>query len=302
MAKEQQPAEPLESVSQEIAGVIDTGADSFTVDNTPTPVEGKTGDSLAEEKPGEEPEEKPGETSTETPGEKPVSDEDLPKGVQKRLATVTRKRRDAERTAATLQAQNQELFARIEALEHPERESGEAPQVDDFDTEEEYLEAVSDYKADQKIAEREANQEANQAEEIRKGQEAEAAARQDALRKNLQKGVEKFKDFEDVIEDLNITGDMINILETLPNIPEVAYTLGSNPDTVEELVGLPYLQAAYRMKEISDGLSKKKKTKAPNPITPVSTTGGMVKSLEQMTQAEYNAHMNARDKERRGLI
>ena len=106
--------------------------------------------------------------------------------------------------------------------------------------------------------------------------------------------------FEEVIEDLNITGDMINILESLPNIPEVVYELGKNQEAVSDLVEMPFLQAAYRMKTISDELIKKKATKAPAPINPVTSSGGAIKSLEKMSMSEYSAYMDKRDKERKG--
>lgn len=299
MADEQQPAE---SVSQEIAGVVDTGAESFTVDKTPTPVEGKTGDLPAEEKPGKEPGETPGETpAEERPEETPAGEEELPKGIKKRLATITRKRYDAERETAVLRAQNEELLSRINAPEHPGAKTNEEPLIDDFDTEEEYFEAVSEFRADQKIAQRDADQEAAQAEKIREGQEAEASARQEVFRDKLQEGVERYGDFEEVVSDLNITGDMINILESFSNIPEVVYELGTKPELVKELIGMPFLDAAYKMKGISDGLKGKKTTKAPDPINPVSTTGGAIKSLEQMPQAEYNAYRDKQDAERRGM-
>jgi hypothetical protein len=308
-----EPTEPSESVSQEITGVIDTGAESFTVDKTPAPVEGKTGGLPAKETLGEELEKKPGETPKEPtgetpkesveekPGEKPTDDEELPKGIKKRLATITRKRYDAERETAVLRAQNEELLARINAPEHPEAKTNEEPAIDDFDTEEEYLEAVSEFRADQKVAQRDADQEAAQAEKIREGQEAEASARQEVFRDKLQGGVEKYGDFEEVVSDLNITGDMINILESFSNIPEVVYELGTKPELVKELIGMPFLDAAYKMKEISDNLVKKKSTKAPDPIKPVSTTGGTIKNLEQMSQAEYNAYRDKQDAERRGM-
>jgi hypothetical protein len=298
-------SEPAESTSQQLAGIVDTGEESFSVESAPVPVEGKPKETSAEEKPGEKPEEtsekEPGEKPGEAPTEKPGAEEDLPKGVQKRLATVTRKRHDAERDAAAARTENQELLSRIEALEHPESKPGEEPQVDDFDTEEEYLEAVSEYRADQKFAEREATQKAEREEEVREEQEAEAQARQKSLIGKLQKGVEKYEDFEDVVEDLNITGDMIQILESFPNIPDVVYALGNDPEIVAKLVDMPFLQAAYTMKEISDGLAKKKSTKAPDPIKPVTTTGGTIKSLEQMSQKEYNEYRDKQDKEKRGM-
>ena len=319
--------EPAESTSQEFRGIVDTGEESFAVDGISEVAETKGDETPAEnEKPGKEPpiEEKPEEKAGKKPEEKAEekseeeveeksekkpeeklptepSDEDIPAGVKKRLATITRKRREAERASATLQTQNQELLFRIEALEHPGEKSGKEPQIDEYETEEEYLEAVSDYKADQKIAEREAEAKIKAEGEIREGQEAEAQARQGALMERLQKGVEKYDDFEDVIEDLNITGDMINILESFPNIPDVVYALGNDPEIVAKLVEMPFLQAAYVMKEISDGLTKKKNTKATDAIKPVSTSGGAIKSLEKMSQAEYNAARDKQDAERKGM-
>ena len=324
-----QVTEPKKSASQELRGVVDPGSESFAVDGISEIAEIETKEDKTPAK-----EEKPaGEKETTAPAseeggkkeaegkeageikegekkevkedeEKPPaepSEEDVPAGVKKRLATVTRKRRDAERTAATLQTQNQELLSRIEALEHPESKTGKEPQIDEYETEEEYLEAVSDYKADQKIAERDEAAQVEQEEKDREGQEAAAEERQTAFKAELEKGIKKFDDFEEVIEDLNITGDMIQILETLPNIPEMVYALGNDSDKVAELVDMPFLQAAYVMKEISNELTKKKSTKAPAPIKPVSTSGGAIKSLESMSQAEYNKYRDKQDQEKRGM-
>ena len=321
-----QTTEPSESTSQELRGVIDTGDESFAVDGIDEIAEvvgtkEGGGTSAAEEKPGEKPgAEKPtekkedtapaseeGDGKKEEAGEKPEekpseSEEELPKGIKKRLATITRKRHDAERASANLQAQNAELLSRIEALEHPGTQSEGEPQIENFDTEEEYLEAVTDWKVDQKFAEREATLQAEWEEKDRAGQEAVAQGRQEAFRTELEEGVKKFEDFETVIEDLNITGDMIHILESLPNIPEVVYKLGNSPDTVAELVGMPFLQVAYKMKTMSNDLAKKKSTKAPAPVRPVSTTGGAIKSLESMSMREYSAYRDRQDKERKGMV
>jgi len=167
--------EPKESASQELRGVVDPGSESFAVDGiseiaeietkedkTPAkeekpagekeaaaPVSEEGGEKEADEKKAwevKEDEEGEKKKTEEEPKEKPPaesSDEDIPAGVRKRLATMTRKRRDAERTTATLQAANQDLLTRIEALEHPESKPGEEPQIDEYETEEEYLEAVS---------------------------------------------------------------------------------------------------------------------------------------------------------------
>ena len=305
MADEQQSTEPLESVSQEIAGVIDTGEESFSVDSTPAPVQGKTEES--EEKPGEEKPAQETAPALEEGGEKEelaaeeLPAEELPKGVKKRLATVTRKRHEAERETMVVRAENRELLTRLKKLEHPGTEPGQEPQIDDFDTEEEYLEAVSEHKADLKVAERDAVQREEWEKEAQGKQEEDAQVRQDNFQAKLKEGIEKHEDFEEVIEDLNITGDMIHILESLPNISDVVYELGNNPKAVADLVEMPFLQAAYRMKAISDGLAKKKTTKAPAPIVPVSTTGGLMKGLENMSQAEYNLYMDKRDKERKGM-
>jgi hypothetical protein len=306
-------SEPAESTSQELRGVVDSGAESFAVDGlveaaetaetkgdeTPAKEEKPAGEKEGKEKPSEEKpgKEKPGE---EKPPAEPL-EEELPKGIKKRLATVTRKRHDAERREAATAEKNQKLLDKIKTMEHP-GEAGKEPHLDDFDTEAEYQDAIIEWRTDQKIAERDAAQKVKDEKDLQKEQDAKTEKREENFRAELEKGVEKYEDFEDVIEDLNITGDMIHILESLPNVPEMVYELGSNPETVTEIVDLPFLEAAYRMKEISDGLKGKKATKAPKPIKPVSTTGGVIKSPENMTMKEYTAYRDKQDAEKRGQL
>lgn len=316
--------EPAESTSQELRGIIDSGAESFSVDGLVKAAEvvtkktkedelpaaeKKAGEEEGKEKPaGEEKTTPPGtEEGKEKPGEeegkeKPPAEplkEEVPEGVKKRLATVTRKRHDAERREATTAEENKKLLDRIKVLEQP-GESEAEPNIDDFNTEAEYQDAVIEWKTDKKIAARDIAQKAKEKEDFQKEQEAETQKREDNFKTELKKGVEKFEDFEDVVEDLNLTGDMIQILESLPNIPEMVYELGNNQKVVDELVDLPFLEAAYKMKEISNGLKGKKTTKAPAPITPVSTSGGTVKSPENMTMKEYTAFRNKQEAEKRG--
>lgn len=309
---------PATSVSQETAAVIDTGAESYSVDATPEIIEGKTGDNppVTEDKQPDKQPDKPAEETKEE-GEPPdasseeqkteeipakeTAKEDVPAGVKKRLATVTRKRHDAERAAAAMQAQNAELLARIEALENPEGvKSAAEPSIEDYDTEEDYLDAIADYRADKIVAERDAGKQKEQ-EEIAQQQQAEAVqAREGAFRDRLKEGTDKYDDFEDIVEDLNVTGDMLQVLESLPNLPDTVYALGKDLANVDKLNKMPFLDMAYKVKDISNKLLEKKTTKAPAPIKPVSTSGASMKTLENMTMEEYTVHMNKRDKERRG--
>jgi hypothetical protein len=315
--------DPAVSVSQETPDiVIDTGKDSFAVDITPKPVEGKTEEAEASAEPEEKAEPKEGEAEPkEGEEEEPAKTEEkeeaaaeekkeegeeeepsLPKGVQKRIDVITRKRREAERQAEALLKENEELKRLIQTAETEKKISLELeePDIDKFETEEEYQKAIIDYRVNLVLA--------KQAEEVRKEQAAAAQREQERIAQkklediqaSLSKGYGKYDDFEDAIQDLNVTGDMLYIMDRLPNMADVAYYLGKNPDVTTEIVEMTAYDATFKLKEISDKLKAKKTTKAPAPIKPVTATGGDIKTPEQMSMAEYMKFRDKQEKERRG--
>jgi hypothetical protein len=315
--------DPAMSVSQTGPNiVIDTGKDSFAVDITPEPVEGKTEEAEAPAEPEEKAEPKEGEAEPKEGEEEPAKTKEkeeaaveekkkeeggeeeppLPKGVQKRIDVITRKRREAERQTEALFRENEELKKLIQTAETEKKISLELeePDIDKFETEEEYQKAIIDYRVNLALA--------KQAEEVRKEQAVAAQREQERIAQkklediqaSLSKGYGKYDDFEEAIKDLNVTSDMLYIMDRLPNMADVAYYLGKNLNMTSEIVDMAAYDAAFKLKEISDTLKSKRTTKAPAPIKPVVATGGDVKTPEQMSMAEYMKYRDKQEKERRG--
>ena len=295
-------AEPKKSVSQELQGEVDKGEESFSVDTAPIETKSES-DAPAEEVVEEdtpEPEvEEGGEVEEEVVEKKPILDDDkLPKGVQKRLDKMRRKQGDAEREAESLRAEVDVLKKAAEARP----DIGARPDITNFETEGEYLEALTDYKVEKALAEREEKRIEKDKELAEKRQEDLAKQRYREIQRALQESsaAKSNDDFDDVIENLKITDTMIQVMERLPNFGDVAYELGKKSSLVNDIAEMPAIEAALKLKEISDNLKTKKTTKAPAPIRPVGGSGGGIKSLEDMSQAEYNKFRDKQDKERKG--
>jgi len=294
-------AEPKQSVSQETPGAIDEGKESFTVDQTPEPVEGKTetddSGEVIEEKGELEPEIEPeAEPKEEKIVPEPEDEGILPKGVQKRIDTITRKRREAEREADALRAENEALKSAAESRP----DIGPEPNISDFETEGEYLKALSKFQVKEAVAEQNEERRKKDEETAKQRQEEIIKERYDDIQLALKSTSSKYPDFDEVIEGLKVTDPILQVMEKLPNLGEVAYMLGKKPTLIAEIAKMPIIEATLKLKEISDNLQSKKTTKSPTPIRPVSGTGGGIKSLEDMSFPEYRKVMEAREKERRG--
>jgi hypothetical protein len=141
-----------------------------------------------------------------------------------------------------------------------------APQApvtpEQFATNEDYVEALAEQRAEQKLAERE--QRKQQAEILETYHDKEEVVRA------------KYDDFEQVAYNPNlpITTVMAQSIQASDNGPEVAYHLGANPKEAERISRLsPILQA----KEIGKLEAKlaadppvKKTSNAPTPISPIT--------------------------------
>ena len=90
----------------------------------------------------------------------------------------------------------------------------------------------------------------------------------------------------------------------MKNAPDVIYYLGKNSDIADSINDListnQPLLAGMKLNKIASSLKGKTRSKAPAPIKPVrgSSKGG-VKSIEEMTNAEYRAYRDKQDKSKR---
>jgi hypothetical protein len=156
-----------------------------------------------------------------------------------------------------------------------------------FASNEDYVEALADQRAEQKIAERE--QRKQQAEMLETYHDKEEMVRA------------KYDDFEQVAYNPNlpITTVMAQSIQASDNGPEVAYHLGANPKEAERISRLSPILQAKEIGKIEAQLTAnppvRKTSNAPAPISPVSarTTSSPAydttdpRSIKSMSTSEW---------------
>jgi hypothetical protein len=156
-----------------------------------------------------------------------------------------------------------------------------------FASNEDYVEALADQRAEQKIAEREQRKQQAEILETYHDKEEEVRA--------------KYDDFEQVAYNPNlpITTVMAQSIQASDNGPEVAYHLGANPREAERISRLSPILQAKEIGRIEAQLAAnppvKKTSNAPAPISPVSarTTGSPSydttdpRSIKSMSTSEW---------------
>jgi len=210
---------------------------------------------VAEINPAPEPEATAAPESVEaTPEEqqqtKSFSQEELDAIVSKRLA---REQRKWEREQAQRLAEQQ---ARTPAAPPP------AP--DDFDSAQQYAEALAEQKARELLAQREAA--------------AQQAAILESYKDREEEARDRYEDFEQVAYNPNlpVTDVMAQAIQASDIGPEVIYYLGSNPKEAGRISKLPPVLQAKEIGKIEVNLTTnppvKKTSTAPAPLAPVTAT------------------------------
>lgn len=136
-----------------------------------------------------------------------------------------------------------------------------------FASNEDYVEALAEQRADQKLAEREQRKQQEEILSTYHDKEEDVRA--------------KYDDFEQVAYNPNlpITSVMAQSIQSSDNGPEVAYHLGANPREAERISRLSPIMQAKEIGKIEAQLAAnppvKKTSNAPVPISPVTarTTG-----------------------------
>jgi hypothetical protein len=213
--------------------------------------------------------------------------------VQKRIDEITKKRREAERERDYERQKREEAEAALAAAKKAIPATGK-PKAEDFKTEEEFLEALTDWKVDQRLAARE-EQVAKTTSEAQEKETVNTVYQE--LDEKIDKGRSKYNDFDEVVlaEDLNISDAMVEAIAFSDSAEDVLYYLGKHPDESEAIAKMPPIMAARELGKVEAKLNPTKpvrKTNAPPPITPVKVTGAIEKRPEDMTFSEYVAWRN----------
>ena len=234
----------------------------------------------------------------ETEGEQPKveadkqEDEDddssLPNGVKKRIDKVTRQKYEAVAESNRLKAEIEQLRAQIAPKQ-------EAPDISQFDTLDDYVEAVAEYKYQHNML---SEQEKN----------VERAIEQRVAREWTAK-VEKVRsvapDFDAVFNNVASIEFAPMALEAVAQHPkgaEIAYMLGKDIGEAYRIAALPPSQQLMAIGEIAARTNvPKPKTvsTAPAPVKPVGSSSGGKKSINEMSDKEYNEFRANQIKQRR---
>lgn len=202
--------------------------------------------------------------------EKPKQKE-LPKWVEKKLS---RKEREAEQhaaEAAMYKAEVEKLRNSAQSGLQPQFQDTTAPMRENFNTEEEYIDARIDYK----------NQKNIQVMNQKKQHEALVDA-ENNFQKNIhqarEEGLDKYDDFEEKTSTLFSPSfpnnrAMAEAIVDSPYKSDILYFLGTYSQEAKKIALLNPVQAVKRIAELEQRFESRKKsnaTKAPAPIEPVN--------------------------------
>lgn len=285
-----QAKEPVEKTDAVAADAAKTAEKLDASDATKQETTEGAAEAAAEE--SEEEGEIEGSTDEGTP-KKPL------KGFKKRIDKLNKR---------ASQAEQERDYWRQEALKAKPQETKpvdakkEVPQVgkpkaDDFTSHEAFLEALTDWKVDQRDKQKETKtREAHQKDEEKRVVER--------FREGAKTAKEKFADYDEVLEanETPIPRHITGLLYHSENGPELSYHLAKNESELARICKLDQVTAArelgkFEAKFISapeKETKENKTTKAPPPIKPVgsktaATTDGY---RDDMTYAEYKAWRN----------
>jgi hypothetical protein len=242
------------------------------------------------------------EDSTEAEGKESETQEskedDKPKkkgGFQKRIERLNKQKSEALREleywkAEALKSQS----PKEEQTTAEKKETPGKPKAEEFETHEEFVEALADWKYEQRKA----------LDEIKQKQVQAKTAFEKSV-ETFQSKVKEFqktqKDFDEVLSDVDDIRMSVGVQETLLSSelgPQVMYELAKDRELYEHINALNPLAAARELGRIEARIAQesskaepRKQTKAPTPLKPVSgnLSGGTKKSIfdESLSQSDY---------------
>lgn len=227
--------------------------------------------------------------SDETKADKTFTQAELDEIVQKRITKLERK----------MERQRIESETRSKVLSEVQQQQyqpSEKPVSDNFATYDEYLEALADFKAEQKIVEIDEKRRQAEIDNQHKSEIERQTERRHAL---LDEGESKYVDFEEVVSasKLQIAEPAYLAILESDISSDLVYHLAKDTAEADRISKLsPYAQAK-EIGKIEDRLLAKKpviKSNAPPPISPVNGSKDFTKSLDDMSVAEYEAEARKR--------
>jgi len=154
-----------------------------------------------------------------------------------------------------------EQMAGIKPADAPKPEG--RPTADQFASHEEWIEAVTDWKVDQKLQAREA--------------EKSKTAAMTAWEAKKEAAREKYEDFDDALESANASPIVLQALLESDTGADLAYHLATHPKELKEINTLGTRAAIHALDALEQRLTAPKPkptSKAPPPLVPVAPSAG----------------------------
>jgi hypothetical protein len=252
----------------------------------------------------------PGSAEITELDEEPEEETEQPKkkgGFQKRIDKLVREKNTLEARLTELERSLADKAGKPsgEDAKPPEPKPGEKakPTPDGYQTYEEYVEDLTDWKVEQRETARQAEDERRAAEEA----ETELAK---GFKTRIADAEKKYGDFKEVAaaEDLMLSPAMQQVIRESPAGLDVAYYLGQHreeADAIFEMTPLDAIRALGRIEgkieaaeqaktkapETKPAAPAAKPSNAPKPIAPVSGTkaGGQPSINDETLASDYNA-------------
>jgi hypothetical protein len=232
--------------------------------------------------------------AAEEPIAEPEAD-DLPKNVQKRIGKAVAKQREAERKAEALEQRLAALEATREGNPQPQSPASipaDKPRLDQFDSVEEFTDALTDWK----LAQREKQQ--------------EAKAQESVIQAKTREAREKYPDFDNIAFSSEVVGlirqnpAVGNAVTESPIFAKLAMHLGQNTEELARIVELTPYRAIAEIGKLEDKLSASKTATntpkppaqpLPKPPTQLASTSTIeAKPQADWTAAEWRAHFESK--------
>lgn len=287
-------AEVIETQSAPVVETEQNAASESETEETEAKVETESGDESEQSEESNESEDKPKAKKG---------------GFQRRIDKLNsryneeRQRREAlEQRLAQLEAGSTKP-EKIEAK--PEPVEGK-PNAENFETHAEYVEALTEWKIEQ----REIKARAEKEKESLKSAQDKALNDHYAREKSF---ADKTEDYAEVIQDFiadapKVTAAFEQSIVESEHGPEIMYMLAKDRKEFDRINSLSYAGIYKEIGKLEAKLSQasepkqeiKKTTNAPKPITPIGSgkSSTTTKSLDEMSQAEYEAYRRKQEKMR----
>ena len=197
------------------------------------------------------------------------------KTAQDRINDLTRARREAER--------ERDFYKGLVSQPTPVSPDGaDKPTPDTFDTYDEYVEALTDWKVEQNLIKQSSA----------KAQQTEDMVRQANWASKLEAAQSALPDYANVVgsSEVPIAPHVYEALLDSDRGPELAYHMAQHPELADELNKLSPVKAAIRLGRLETALAApvaKPTTKAPAPINPIRSAPARQSDLSKVAMDDY---------------